>query len=166
MRNRLFGAGVATLIVLLVMCWAAGAQEPQAKSSDNTRAQADGTESATVRLTGRVLHRDEAPWSELQVVLVPIDPASGEGSIFYGPSATGSLELGNPNATTDASGSFIITLSRGYVAHYEGTEFRVEYSSISYGRQEWNDLKAKGSSEPLKFKLVAGADTLELGDVW
>jgi hypothetical protein len=165
MRSHLRGIGFAHLIMMLAICWGAGAQEPQVTLPDTSGAQLHEKETTDLLITGTVIHEDGAPREGLQVVLVPWNSANGEGSIFFYPDDEGVLQVGNPNATTDGAGRFTMTVSRAYLEREE-TEFRIEYGEARFGYANWIGLSPKGSKEPLVLNFKEDVNEVDVGEVW
>ena len=81
------------------------------------------------------------------MVLFYFDKPGGKIQVGYGSNPqTGHVELGNPNAKTDAAGRFMIKVLRGYLEkNTEETEFRIGYLKVARGQAEEVELRKKGS---------------------
>jgi hypothetical protein len=119
-------------------------------------------------LTGIALHENGSPWEGLEVVLFYFDKPGGKIKVGYGLNPeTGHVELGNPNAKTDAAGRFVIKVLRGYLEKdAEETEFRIGYLKIARGQAEEVEMGKKGSREPLVLKIKKNVEKLDLGEIW
>ncbi len=119
-------------------------------------------------LMGTALHEDGSPCEGLEVVLFSYDKTSGKSRVGYGLNpGTGHVELGNPNAKTDAAGRFVIKVNRGYLnKDKEETEFRIGYLRATRRQAEMVEMGKRGSKEPLALKIRKDVEKLELSEIW
>ncbi len=138
---------------------------PSGKAADAQKTKMD---SQHFLLTGIVLHENGTPWEGLEVVFFTFDRTSGKSRVGYGLNPeTGHVELGNPNAKTDAAGRFVIKVHRGYLdKDAEETEFRIGYLKAARGQAEVVEMGKKGSQEPLALKIKKNVEKLDLGEIW
>lgn len=79
----------------------------------------------------------------------------------------GHVELGNPNAKTDAAGRFALKVHRGYLQKDAGeTEFHIGYIKTSRGQAELMEMGKKGNQEPLALKIKKNVEKLDLAEIW
>ena len=137
-------------------------------SDEACEAQKSKTDPQYFFLTGIALHENGSPWEGLEVVLFYFDKPGGKIQVGYGLNPeTGHVELGNPNAKTDAAGRFVIKVLRGYLDKgTEETEFRIGYLKAARGQAEEVKMGKKGSREPLVLKIKKNVEKLDLGEIW
>jgi hypothetical protein len=176
-RKVLVVVGVFLLASASAAAYAARAQS-SSKESPQSSAKTAGEKVAEAQspendanyflLTGTALHEDGSAWEGAEVVLFPLDKKSGKSRVGYGLNPeTGHVELGNPNAKSDAKGRFAIKVHRGYLQKdAEETEFRIGHLEPVRGTVGLVEMRKKGSKEPLTLKIKKDVETMDLGGIW
>ena len=169
MKSRFKILVFVIVIAVTGLALAAAADEARtATSGEAAGAQNAKLDSRYFLLTGIALHENGSPWEGLEVVLFYFDKPGGKIQVGYGMNPqTGHVELGNPNAKTDAAGRFVIKVLRGYLEKdTEETEFRIGYLKAARGQAEEVEMGKKGSREPLALKVKKNVEKLDLGEIW
>ena len=137
-------------------------------SERSAKPQAPAKDVTHFLLTGTAVHEDGSAWEGLGVVLFTYDKEAGKSRVGFGLNPeTGHVELGNPNAKTNAQGRFSIRVHRGYLERdAEETEFRIGRLETNRGTVAPVEMKQKDSEEPLTLKIKKDVEVVDLGEIW